>query len=79
MDGSVSTDGVLVQESSSEKSFNVNRISGINSIGTNSDGGSANVITLEGAHTYTILENDTLVYEYKTGPYEGQELDKQFI
>jgi cupin fold WbuC family metalloprotein len=35
--------------------------------------------TLEGAHTYTILENDTLVYEYKTGPYEGQELDKQFI
>ena len=49
MDGSVSTDGVLVQESSSEKSFNVNRISGINSIGTNSDGGSANVITLEGS------------------------------
>ena len=52
MDGSVSTDGVLVQESSSEKSFNVNRISGINSIGTNSDGGSANVITLEGAHNF---------------------------
>lgn len=35
--------------------------------------------TLDGAHTYTILENDTLVYEYKTGPYEGQELDKVFI
>ncbi len=35
--------------------------------------------TLEGGHTYTILENDTLVYEYKTGPYEGQELDKTFI
>lgn len=35
--------------------------------------------TLEGAHTYTILEDDTLVYEYKTGPYEGQELDKTFI
>jgi len=35
--------------------------------------------TLEGAHTYTILEHDTLVYEYKTGPYEGQELDKEFI
>ena len=52
MDGSVSTDGVLVQESSSEKSFNVNRISGINSIGTNSDGGSANVITLEGSHNF---------------------------
>ena len=35
--------------------------------------------TLQGAHTYTILENDTLVYEYKTGPYEGQKLDKVFI
>jgi hypothetical protein len=33
----------------------------------------------EGGHTYTILENDTLVYEYKTGPYEGQSLDKKFI
>jgi cupin fold WbuC family metalloprotein len=35
--------------------------------------------TLEGGHTYTILENDTLVYEYKTGPYEGQTMDKTFI
>ena len=35
--------------------------------------------TLEGAHTYTILEDDTLVYEYKTGPYEGQKLDKEFL
>ena len=35
--------------------------------------------TLEGAHTYTILEDNTLVYEYKTGPYEGQILDKKFI
>jgi len=35
--------------------------------------------TLEGGHTYSILENDTLVYEYKTGPYEGQQLDKTFI
>jgi cupin fold WbuC family metalloprotein len=35
--------------------------------------------TLEGAHTYTILQDDTLVYEYKTGPYEGQKLDKEFI
>ena len=35
--------------------------------------------TLEGAHTYTILENNTLVYEYKTGPYEGQQMDKIFI
>jgi cupin fold WbuC family metalloprotein len=36
-------------------------------------------ITLEGGHTYEILENDTIVYEYKTGPYYGQELDKEFI
>ena len=35
--------------------------------------------TLEGGHTYEILEEDTIVYEYKTGPYEGQELDKIFI
>tara|TARA_R110002153_G_scaffold166073_2_gene318584 strand:- start:401 stop:811 length:411 start_codon:yes stop_codon:yes gene_type:complete len=35
--------------------------------------------TLYGGHTYEILENDTIVYEYKTGPYEGQELDKTFI
>ena len=36
-------------------------------------------ITLAGGHTYSILEDDTLVYEYKTGPYEGQKLDKEFI
>lgn len=36
-------------------------------------------ITLEGGHTYLILEDDTLVYEYKTGPYEGQVLDKVFL
>jgi len=35
--------------------------------------------TLEGGHTYEILEDDTLVYEYKTGPYEGQKNDKTFI
>jgi len=35
--------------------------------------------TLEGGHTYQILEDNTLVYEYKTGPYEGQALDKTFI
>ena len=35
--------------------------------------------TLQGGHTYTILENNTLVYEYKTGPYEGQKFDKVFI
>jgi len=35
--------------------------------------------TLYGGHTYEILEEDTIVYEYKTGPYEGQKLDKRFI
>jgi cupin fold WbuC family metalloprotein len=36
-------------------------------------------ITLEGGHTYEILEEDTVVYEYKTGPYLGIENDKVFL
>ena len=36
-------------------------------------------LTFEGGHTYLILEDDTIVYEYKTGPYQGQELDKVFL
>jgi len=36
-------------------------------------------VTLGGGHTYVILEDDTLVYEYKTGPYKGQKLDKVFF
>jgi len=35
--------------------------------------------TLAGGHTYEALEDNTIVYEYKTGPYLGQELDKVFI
>ena len=35
--------------------------------------------TLEGGHNYLTLEDNTLVYEYKTGPYEGQINDKTFI
>lgn len=35
--------------------------------------------TLQGGHNYFILEDNTLVYEYKTGPYEGQSMDKIFI
>lgn len=35
--------------------------------------------TLEGGHNYLINEENTLVYEYKTGPYEGQKMDKTFI
>jgi len=36
-------------------------------------------ITLRGGHNYEILEENTIVYEYKTGPYKGQHLDKEFI
>ena len=36
-------------------------------------------MTFEGGHTYEILEENTLVYEYKTGPYTGVENDKRFI
>jgi cupin fold WbuC family metalloprotein len=35
--------------------------------------------TLRGGHTYLILEDNTLVYEYKTGPYEGRKYDKIFL
>ena len=35
--------------------------------------------TLYGGHTYEIIEDNTIVYEYKTGPYEGQKLDKVHI
>ena len=30
-------------------------------------------MTFEGGHTYTILEDDTVVYEYKTGPYQPED------
>lgn len=36
-------------------------------------------ITLFGGHNYEILEDNTLIYEYKTGPYLGVELDKELI
>jgi hypothetical protein len=35
--------------------------------------------TLGGGHNYLILEDNTIVYEYKTGPYEGQLYDKVFL
>lgn len=35
--------------------------------------------TLDGGHTYEILSGNTLVYEFKNGPYEGREFDKEFI
>lgn len=36
-------------------------------------------ITLYGGHTYEIMEDDTLVLEYKSGPYYGQKQDKEFM
>jgi len=36
-------------------------------------------ITFLGGHNYECLEDNTIVYEYKTGPYFGQEKDKVFI
>lgn len=36
-------------------------------------------MTFRGGHNYLILEDDTIVYEYKTGPYLGIEFDKTFI
>jgi len=36
-------------------------------------------MTFRGGHNYEILENDTVVYEFKTGPYLGIEFDKKFI
>ena len=36
-------------------------------------------MTFRGGHSYTIMVDETLVYEFKTGPYLGAENDKEFI
>ena len=36
-------------------------------------------MTFQGGHNYEILEENTRVLEYKTGPYYGQKLDKVFV
>lgn len=36
-------------------------------------------ITLNGGHSYEIVEDNTIVMEFKTGPYLGQQLDKKYI
>ena len=36
-------------------------------------------ITLRGGHNYTSLDENTLVYEFKTGPYLGLDFDKEFL
>ena len=52
MDGTTNTQGQELLQSTAEKSFNVRRVAGINSIGSDSDGGAENVITLEGPHNF---------------------------
>jgi hypothetical protein len=37
------------------------------------------LITLNGGHGFDVLQDNTIVYEFKTGPYEGQEKDKVWI
>jgi len=36
-------------------------------------------MTFQGGHNYLSLDNNTIVYEYKTGPYMGIDKDKDFI
>jgi hypothetical protein len=36
-------------------------------------------MTFRGGHNYLIMQDDTIVYEYKTGPYLGIEKDKVFL
>ena len=36
-------------------------------------------ITYRGGHNYKCIEENTIVYEFKTGPYHGVEKDKVFI
>ena len=36
-------------------------------------------ITYEGGHTYMALEDNTLIYENKVGPYKGAENDKKLL
>jgi hypothetical protein len=36
-------------------------------------------ITFRGGHNYRCLSDSAIVYEFKTGPYWGQKLDKEFL
>jgi len=36
-------------------------------------------IVFKAGHGFEVLEDDTIIYEFKTGPYFGQEADKSFI
>ena len=36
-------------------------------------------ITFEGGHKIEILKNNTIIYEFKTGPYEGRKKDLIYL
>ena len=36
-------------------------------------------MTFRGGHNYLIMDDNTIVFEYKTGPYLGIENDKEFL
>ena len=36
-------------------------------------------IVFRGGHSFEVLEEDTILYEFKTGPYYGVEKDKTYI
>lgn len=36
-------------------------------------------VTLAGGHGYKVIDGPTRVFEFKSGPYEGQAVDKKFI
>ena len=36
-------------------------------------------VTFEGAHKIESVSNQTVVYEFKTGPYEGQKRDLKYL
>ena len=37
------------------------------------------LVTFGGGHSFIALEEDTVIYECKNGPYQGQEKDRVFI
>ena len=36
-------------------------------------------VVFNAGHSFEVLEDDTIIYEFKTGPYYGVEADKTFI
>ena len=36
-------------------------------------------VVFRGGHSFEVLEDNTILYEFKTGPYYGQEKDKTYI